>query len=229
MIRRKLLNNGNEHLPMSGIPLQGTTNLYNADEDRFSDANRPRDANGFKIIPGQQMNPLDFSRSMQGFYLNTMQEEFAVRNMELQDNSSHVFNTGHTLKKQVWPGFAKIGDFIDNNWNIYKNAAIEFTKGWTYLFSLRIAIMASTLATSDPVRFTVMPIDKYWDNGVHINDFIVVKSTTWMYPKRFVYDVWQWVANIKKGQKVVTYITTEKTWGFTASLISIITDIVKLS
>lgn len=41
---------------MSGIPLQGTTNLYNADEDRFSDANRPRDANGFKIIPGQQMN-----------------------------------------------------------------------------------------------------------------------------------------------------------------------------
>nr|DAX75080.1 MAG TPA: hypothetical protein [Caudoviricetes sp.] len=56
MIRRKLLNNGNEHLPMSGIPLQGTTNLYNADEARFSDANRPRDANGFKIIPGQQMN-----------------------------------------------------------------------------------------------------------------------------------------------------------------------------
>nr|DAI24756.1 MAG TPA: hypothetical protein [Caudoviricetes sp.] len=101
MIRRKLLNNGNEHLPMSGIPLQDTTNLYNADEARFSDANWPRDANGFKIIPGQQMNPLDFSRSMQGFYLNTMQEELAVRNMELQDNSSHVFNTGHTLKKQV--------------------------------------------------------------------------------------------------------------------------------
>lgn len=70
MIRRKLLNNGNEHLPMSGIPLQGTTNLYNADEDRFSDANWPRDANGFKIIPGQQMNKWWWRDSMKDTYLN---------------------------------------------------------------------------------------------------------------------------------------------------------------
>lgn len=70
MIRRKLLNNGNEHLPMSGIPLQDTTNLYNEDEARFSDANWPRDANGFKIIPGQQMNKWWWRDSMKDTYLN---------------------------------------------------------------------------------------------------------------------------------------------------------------
>ena len=214
---------------MSGIPLQGTTNLYNADEARFSDANWPRDANGFKIIPGQQMNPLDFRRSMQGFYLDTMQEEFLMRNIGLKDESNHVFSVNHTLKKKIWSPFAKVADFSDNKWKFYKNAAIEFTKGGTYLFSLRIAIMASSIATSDPVKFTIMPVDKYWSEGILIRDLIVVKSTVGMYPKRFIYDVGQGIANIKRGQKFLTYLTTEKAWGFVASVINVITDIVKIS
>jgi hypothetical protein len=31
-----------------------------------------------------------------------------------------------------------------------------------------------------------------------------------MYPKRFIYDVGQGIANIKRGQKFLTYLTTEK-------------------
>ena len=74
-----------------------------------------------------------------------------------------------------------------------------------------------------------MPINKYWADGVKIRDFIVTKSTTWMRPGMFVYDVGQGVANIKRWEKFLTYIYVPKGADFTASEMEITTDIVKLS
>ena len=134
MIRRKLLNNGNEHLPMSGIPLQGTGNLYNSDEDKFSDANWPRDANGFKIIPGQQMNKRWWRDSMKDTYLEHWMLSIKIKdwifspkeNIIIKSNSSKNFilqDHKAWIRKSIRPEYI--------NW------WITFSKQWSFLFMIR--------------------------------------------------------------------------------------------
>lgn len=209
-------------------PLVGQKYI-NPDEERFRGAKYPRDNEGYKILPWQWIDPLDFRGWVKNFHLNTIQENFSYRGIDFKGGANHVFQNNHTLKSKIWPQFAKIADFEDNKGTLFQNAAIEFTQYWTYLFSLRVALKASSIWTSFPVVFAIMPINKYWADGVKIRDFIVTKSTTWMRPGMFVYDVGQGVANIKRWEKFLTYIYVPKGADFTASEIEITTDIVKLS
>lgn len=228
MIRRKLLNNGNEHLPMSGIPLQGTGNLYNSDEDRFSDANWPRDENGFKIIPGQQMNPLDFRRSMQGFYLNTWRYKIKINWVNIKLWSAYALGSlwYNEYKTVLWVLPIKIVDFVDKQWNTHKNWAIQFMRKGTFMFNTTFWTKGVWLAMWDKLLFWLFPEDQYLKDRFDLDTFVRMKSVA---TGQAWYDVGTWVYSVKKWQKFIFYLGGSDAVDYKSASIFMSTDIIELS
>lgn len=203
-------------------------NYTDPDEALFSDSSRPRDQYWFPIRPGQQMGKWDWRGSMKNTYLNTGRDKIKIQGVNIKKGASYALWAigSHEYKTTLGKLPIKIADFVDREWNVHKNGAIEFMKDWTFLFNSTFWTKGVWLAMGDKLLFGLFPEDQYLKDRFDLDTFVRMKSVA---TGQAWYDVGTWVYSVKKWQKFIFYLGGSDDVEYKSASIFMFTDIIELS
>lgn len=140
----------------------------NPDEAMFSDSNRPRDPNGFRIMPGVQMPKWSLREKIKDTYLNQIIVKGAcmAKGISSWGNLESALTTTH-FKKEYYPE-----DFIFLLW--YEGGTTN--NHWTFTQAIINTLPADRKA------------EIFWKPAISVKDWDIVINKSWSYIVQFYAD-----------------------------------------
>lgn len=137
--------------PIQPLPTQ---NFINPDEALFSSANYPRDEFGRKILPGQQLDKLDFQQSVGNFYLESRNIEANSGDSSFKYSKEYVFPKGGKITKHSWIHSIRMVN-VKEDWITFEKAGIELGIGGSFLITFYMNFSPAIESSVLPVVYSL--------------------------------------------------------------------------